>query len=200
MVLPDSWVEEAYAAMLRVLRKRFGERDLIYEAAAERVLEILEKPGLGPTGEGELVGLCLAFVVHRALDLLRQQGRLRQRWVPLGEVACRRPGPGEDEIRGMLRAQEACLRRLPARRRELLRLYYEQGMSDRAIAWRQVRRAKWGRVRPGANKLEKDAAGEERRKAIEAARKSVSRERRAALEGLRLLVEVEFAEANGPAA
>lgn len=200
MELNWSWAEEAYAAMVRVLRKRFGEQDLVYEAAAERLLEIWEKPGPAVAGEGHLVGLCLTFVEQRAIDVLRKQGRLRQRRVPLGDVADRRPDLREEEIRGLLRVQEVCLRRLPARRRMILRQYYEQGLSDREIAWRRVRREKWGRVRRGSGTAEKAAAQEERRRAIEAARKAVSRERRAALEGLRLLVEVEAARADCPAA
>jgi len=209
MSLPDSWVEEAYAAMLRVLRKRFGERDLIYEAAAERLLEVWPRFGPSVAGEGELVGLCLKFVERRAIDMLRRQGWLWSRREPLGEVADRRAGPAEDDVKGLLRAQESCLLRLPSRWRALLEMYYLQGRSDRVIARvleglgdREIAREdrlinECTTARKGRH-VEAFRAAKARQRAIEAARKAVSRERQAALRQLRRLVEAEVAGADRP--
>jgi hypothetical protein len=43
--------------MLRVLRKCFGDLDLVFEAAAERWLEVRELAGPPPGSADELIGL-----------------------------------------------------------------------------------------------------------------------------------------------
>jgi RNA polymerase sigma factor (sigma-70 family) len=200
MNLPDRWSEAAYMATLRVLRKSFRDEDLVFEAAAERWLEILELvwPPLGSVDE--LIGLCLTHVMHRALDLLRKQRGLKRRWAPLDEVANRPVEPARQEIRAQLWVQERCLDQMPPRQREVVRLYYLTGLSDREIAWRRVRKARLGRAPSGAPDQEKARVKSERRRAIERARKSVNCQRWGALDCLRRLIQAELAREECPAA
>ena len=183
--------------MLRKLRKRFGEGDLIYEAAAERWMEMRRRAGPTPGTAGELVGLCLKYVEERALDLLRKQGRLRQSVGAAGRGRGSAGGPrgggdpgaaaGAGGVPGAAaRAAAGVVASSTTKRASAI------GRSPGSGCGGEDR----GRAARGASEAEKAAAGEARRRAIEAARKAVSRERRAALEGLRLLVEAEAARAD----
>lgn len=199
MEIPHAWLEAAYAAMLRKLRKEFGEKELIYDAAADRLLEIWRKRGLLVASEGEFVALCLKGVVWRARDLMRWPGGRRRKRVPLEEVADRRDGFGVRELEAMLRALLACLSQMPDRGRLVLELYYFDGRSDRDIAQRLAGLSD-PEVGRGAVQRRENGPSNASQRAIEAARKAVSRERFAALGHLRKLIESEMAWAERLAA
>ena len=191
MVLPESWSISAYEAMLRKLRKKFGDADLIYEAAAERWLEIRQRWGTAIGGEADLIALCLHMVIPRAFDLCRKRAWVgRRRRIPLIDLADPNAEPADTEARNPLEALVSCLGRLPRRERELLRQSYFERRSDRAIA----------ELRLQADRKPRPPGSPEGCRALEAARKAVSRERKAALENLRDRIVAELARGDDLAA
>lgn len=212
MRVSQSWWEAAYVAMIPVLRREFSDPDLAHDAAVERLIEISKKRNPAPANEGEFVGLCLHGAAWRARDLLRKRGRMRRKWAPPEELVAPWADPRAREVRVLLHAQWACLRKLPDRWRWLLELYYFDGRSDRDVArllagmseraigrenaW--IRRS-LGPRRGGGGSADR-AEARRRNREIEAGRKAVSRERLQALGRLRELIEAEAAQSACSAA